>query len=92
MSDFKYAVKLDGVRVVHRPQFPGDTWYGFEAIVIADDGKKYYLPLFGAWKQKDRQEGGHYYQCDNNSLIWKYLTEVKEHALQLANEIYGEGI
>lgn len=92
MADFKYAVKLKGVRTVHRPAYPDDNWYGLEAIVIAQDNKNYYIPLFGVWKQKDTTWGGHYYECDNNGLTWKYLTEVKEHALQLANELYGEGL
>jgi hypothetical protein len=88
----KYAVKLLGVRVVHRPAYPNDNWYGFEAVVKADDNKKYYIPLFGAWKEKDPVMGGHYYVCDTEYLEWKYLREVKEHALSYAEEIYGEGL
>ena len=92
MKDFKYVVTFEGVRVVHRPAYPGDNWYGFEAIVKADDGRKYFIPLFGAWKEKDKMYGGHYYECDNNGLTWKYMAEVKKHAYDLGKELYGEGL
>jgi hypothetical protein len=92
MADFKYAVKVDGVRTVHRSAYPDDNWYGLEAVVTAQDDKKYFIPLFGVWKEKDKVYGGHYYECDNNGLNWKYMKEVKAHALQLANELYGEGL
>jgi hypothetical protein len=88
----KIMSKLLGVRKVIIPAFAvaGEDWHGFEAIVKSDDGRKFYIPLFGVWKKKDAPMCSYYYESDTNGLTWRYLTEVKEHALKMAAALYGE--